>query len=196
MNIQVRGDHVAVTPALREYAEKKIGRLQKYFDAPPEKDISITMSVERGLHRVEVTMQVHGVLFRAEEKSNDMYASLDLVTDKLEHQMNRYKAKINQKFKAGGVRTRVKTLNDRGVFSAISELAAVTEVEEDIEANIESSIVRTKRVPMKPMHIEEAVMQMDLLGHDFFVFTNAESEEINVVYRRRNGNYGLIEPSI
>lgn len=189
MNIQVRGDHFEVTKALREYAEKKIGRLEKYFDAPPEKEVSVTMSVERGLHRVEVMLQVHGVLVRAEERSNDMYASIDLVTDKLEQQMNRNKTKLNQKFRDRGVRTRVREFGDASAFGSAREVA-VTDVAEADEAQI----IRVKRFAMKPMDVEEAVMQMDLLGHDFFVFTNAITEEVNVVYRRKGGNYGLIEP--
>lgn len=189
MNIQVRGDHFEVTKALREYAEKKIGRLEKYFDAPPEKEVSVTMSVERGLHRVEVMLQVHGVMVRAEDRSGDMYASIDLVTDKLEQQMNRNKSRLNQKFRERGVRTRVRELNGRAGFDAMNEVAVT-----DLMAEEEAKIIRVKRFPMKPMDVEEAVMQMDLLGHDFFVFTNAATEEVNVVYRRKGGNYGLIEP--
>jgi len=187
MNIQVRGDHFEVTKALREYAEKKIGRLEKYFDAPPEREISVTMSVERGLHRVEVMVQVHGVLFRAEERSGDMYASIDLVTDKLDEQMTRNKAKVNQKFREHGVRTRMRDF-EAAAFGGIKAATNVADLE------VEPQIIRVKRFPMKPMDVEEAVMQMDLLGHDFFVFSNASTEEVNVVYRRKGGNYGLIEP--
>ena len=192
MNIQVRGDHFEVTNALKEYAEKKIGRLEKYFDAPPEREVSITMSVERGMHRVEVMLQVHGVLFRAEEQSSDMYASIDLVTDKLEQQTNRNKARLNQKFRDRGVRTRFRGFGEQPLASGVAGGANFTTA--DYDGLEESHIMRVKRFPIKPMDVEEAVMQMDLLGHDFFVFTNASTDEVNVVYRRKGGNYGLIEP--
>ncbi|WP_026975734.1 ribosome hibernation-promoting factor, HPF/YfiA family [Alicyclobacillus contaminans] len=189
MNIQVRGDHMEITPALHEYAQKKIGRLSKYFDAPPEREVSVTMSVERGIHRVEVMIQVHGVLFRAEEKSGDMYASIDVVLDKLEQQIHKHKAKLNQRFREKGVRTRIGSSEDQGAF----QLASTAAYED--EPDLLDDLVRIKRFPMKPMDVREALMQMDLLGHDFYVFTNAETDEVNVVYRRKDGTYGLIEPN-
>lgn len=188
MNIQVRGDHIPVTEALHEYVDRKVGRLEKYFDAPPEREVHVTMSVERGSHRIEVQMQVHGVIFRAEEKSEDMYASIDLVTDKLEQQIYRHKAKLNQKFRDKGLRTRIQASLDRGAFVTTGEPIRGEDDYEDFK------IVRTKRVPIKPMAIEEAVLQMDLLGHDFYVFHNADTDEMNVIYRRKRGDYGLIEP--
>jgi putative sigma-54 modulation protein len=186
MKIQVRGDHIPVTQALQDYAERKIGRLVKYFNAPPERNVLVTMSVERGIHRVEVTFTVHGVLFRAEESSQDMYASIDLVADKLELQILRYKEKVNERFRQKGLRTRIKAVTDN--------VALANGVMEE-EADVSSRIVRTKRFAIKPMNVEEAVLQMDLLNHDFYVFQNAETDEVNVVYRRRNGDYGLIEPT-
>ncbi|GGJ13756.1 ribosome-associated translation inhibitor RaiA [Alicyclobacillus cellulosilyticus] len=187
MNIHVRGDHLEVTDALRDYVARKIGRLERYFDAPPEKDVSVTMWIERGRHRIEVMLQVHGVLFRAEEESNDMYASVDLVVDKLEQQIHRYKDKLNQRFRAKGLRTRIRTDAEKDVALAAGA--------GDEKPSLAERVVRVKRFPMKPMSVEEAVMQMELLGHDFFVFTNADSDELNVVYRRKDGNFGLIEPS-
>jgi putative sigma-54 modulation protein len=180
MNVQVRGDHIEVTEALQEYAAKKLGRLDKYFDAPPEKEAHVTMSVAGTRHCVEVTLQVHSVLFRAEEESDDMYASIDLVVDKLEQQINRHKAKINQRFREQGLRTRIK--------SSRKEASNRSSVESELR------VVKTKRFPMKPMDVEEAVLQMELLSHDFFVFTNASTDEVNVIYKRKDGNYGLIEP--
>ncbi|MCL6633712.1 MAG: ribosome-associated translation inhibitor RaiA [Alicyclobacillus herbarius] len=180
MHVQVRGDHIEVTDALQEYAARKLGRLEKYFDTPPEKEAHVTMSVVGNQHRVEVTLQLHGVLFRAEEESEDMYASIDLVVDKLEQQINRYKAKINQRFREQGLRTQIK--------SSRYETARRHTDDEELR------VVKTKRFPIKPMDVEEAVLQMELLSHDFFVFTNADTEEVNVIYRRRDGNYGLIEP--
>lgn len=182
MNIQVRGDHMGITEALNEYAEKKLGRLERYFDAPPEKEVSVTMSVERGMHRIEVMLQIHGILFRAEERSGDMYASIDLVADKLEEQIHRHKEKLNQRFRDQGLRTRIKASTANGAFQL-----------PDFDEN-EPKVVRVKRFPMKPMDVEEAIMQMNLLAHDFFVFINAESDDVEVLYRRKDGNYGLIEP--
>jgi putative sigma-54 modulation protein len=185
MNIQIRGDHLDVTPTLQDYVEKKITRLEKYFDAPPERQVSVTMKIERGIHRVEVMLQVHGVLFRAEEASDDMYASIDLVMDKLEQQMTKYRSKLNKRFREKGVKTRVQN----GVVASAGVATATAE-----ELNL-TQVVRHKQISFKPMDVQEAVLQMDLLGHDFFVFTNADTDEINVVYRRKGGYYGLIEPS-
>ncbi|MDQ0191093.1 ribosome-associated translation inhibitor RaiA [Alicyclobacillus cycloheptanicus] len=180
MHIQVRGDHMGITDALNDYAEKKLSRLERYFDASTERQVSVTMSVERGMHRVEVMLQVHGILFRAEEQSNDMYASIDLVADKLEEQIHRHKEKLNQRFRDQGLRTRIKMSVQNGGRRTLREA--------------EPQVVRVKRFPMKPMDVEEAMMQMNLLAHDFFVFINAESDDVNVLYRRKDGNYGLIEP--
>lgn len=184
MHIQVRGDHMEVTSALEDYAQKKLGRLERYFDAPPEKEVSVTLSVVGGLHRVEVTVLLHGVLFRAEEQSEDMYASIDLVLDKLEEQIHRHKNRLNDKFREQGLRTRIKASTENGAFRRATS--------DDDE--LDQKVVRMKRFPMKPMDVEEAMLQMDLLGHDFFMFTNANTDEVNVIYRRKEGNYGLIEP--
>ncbi|ATY85925.1 ribosomal subunit interface protein [Kyrpidia spormannii] len=179
MRIHVRGDNLAVTEALREYAVRKVGRLEKYFDAPADQDVYVTLSVKRGLHKVEVTMTLGGIVFRAEEKSGDMYGSLDLVVDKLVSQAERHKSKINKRFRQAGIRT----------------LTAEVEPPEESQREIAGEVVRVKRFPVKPMPVEEAILQMDLLGHDFFVFANADTDEVNVVYRRKDGNYGLIEPA-
>jgi putative sigma-54 modulation protein len=184
MKIQVHGDNIGVTPALHDFVDKKIGRLGKYFDAPPEREIHVMMSVEGDVHRVEVTLQLHGVLFRAEEESPDMYASIDQVVDKLEQQVNKHKEKLNQRFREQGLRTRIKNAG---------KVAAAAYLHDDDEDMLDS-IARVKRFPIKPMGIEEAMMQMDLLGHDFYVFTNADTDEVNVLYRRKHGDFGLIEP--
>lgn len=185
MNIQVHGDNIGVTPALHEYVDRKIGRLEKYFNAPAERDISVMMAVEREHHKIEVMLHVHGVLFRAEEKSSDMYASIDMVVDKLEQQINKYKEKLNQRFRSQGLRTRIRHSVENNAFTfALSEQSS------------EPVVTRVKRFAMKPMVVEEATLQMELLNHDFFVFMNAETEEVNVVYRRKKGNYGLIEPTL
>lgn len=171
MQIIVRGKNVEVTPALREYVDEKIGRLTRYFDNLRE--AIVLMSVEKGRHVVEVTVYLNenGIILRGEEASNDMYASLDLVLEKLERQIEKYKTKIS--------RIVLPKAKDNG------------EHREEID---NGKVVKTKRFAVKPMDTEEAIMQMNLLGHDFFVFFNSDSEEVNVVYKRKDGNYGLIEP--
>lgn len=174
MRIIVRGKNIDVTPALRDYVEKKVGKLAKLLDDVTE--AVVTLAVERDRHMVEVTAPVGGMLLRGEVASGDMYASIDMVIEKLEKQIEKYKTKIARKIKNG----------------SLLDLAPGRE-EGRGEEN-EPRLVRTKRFPVKPMPIDEAVLQMNLLGHDFFVFRNAETEEVNVVYRRKDGNYGLIEP--
>lgn len=178
MNIQVRGDQLTVTDALREYTEKKIGKLQRYFESPLNSDVHVTLSVNRGLHTVEVTIPLQGVMLRAEEKSEDMYASIDMVIDKLERQIRKHKTKVNRKFRQKGI-----------------EPFIFTNEEEEEKESDKIEIVRTKRFDLKPMDSEEAILQMDMLGHNFFVFTNAETNDTNVVYKRKDGKYGLIEPN-
>lgn len=171
MKVQVRGKNIEVTPALKEYVDKRIGKLDKYFD--DLRDAQVTLIVEKGTHKVEVTIPVNGMILRGEEGTGDMYASIDLVIEKLEKQINKYKGKFSKK---------ARTLETKA-----GDLT-VTEVSEEPE------VVKTKRFAVKPMPVEEAIMQMNLIGHSFFVFSNAETEEVNVLYKRKDGNYGLIEP--
>lgn len=171
MNVNVRGKHIEVTPALKEYVEKRIGKLDKYFD--DLRDAQVRLAVEKGTHKVEVTIPVNGMILRGEERTDDMYASIDQVVEKLEKQINKYKAKFSKK---------TRTLETKA-----------GEIPPKFD-EIEEQIVRTKRFAIKPMPVEEAIMQMNLLGHSFFVFSNAETEEVNVLYIRKDGNIGLIEP--
>jgi len=181
MNYNIRGQRFQVTEALRDYTEKKLSRLEKYFDAPIASEITVTLSVTKGQHAVEVTIPLVGVMLRAEEKSADMYASIDLVVDKLERQIRKHKTKVNRKFRQGsGV---------RALFREEGSAVSVLEEEDDLE------LVRTKRFTLKPMDVEEAILQMNMIGHNFFVFANADSKEVNVVYKRDDGKYGLIEQS-
>lgn len=180
MNISIRGQQIEVTDALRDYVDKKLGRLEKYFDAPPSSDGTVTLSVARGVHTVEVTIPLPGVLLRAEDRSDDMYASIDAVLDKLERQIRKHKTKINRRFRQEGLKGLVKETVDG---------SRVAEVEED---DGDFQVVRTKYFTLKPMGVEEAILQMDLLGHNFFVFSNIDSREVNVVYKRNDGKYGLI----
>lgn len=180
MNYNIRGERIEVTEALRDYVEKKVGKLEKYFDTPPTSDVSVTLSVTKDVHNVEVMIPMPGLLLRAEERNADMYASIDLVVDKLERQIRKHKTKVNRKFRQeGSIRTLFK------------DQPGVNGVEED-----ELELVRTKRFALKPMDIEEAILQMNLIGHNFFVFSNMDTEEVNVVYKRNDGKYGLIEPAI
>ena len=178
MQINLRGKNMEITPALQDYMAKRLSKLEKYFNTPIE--AQTTLSVVREDHIVEVTIIIDGLILRGEESTSDMYASIDLVVDKLERQMHKYKTKINRKLRHKGIKE-------------ISEKFAGPGKEEDSEP--EPRVVRTKRFVMKPMPIEEAILQLNLLGHDFFVFTNADTGEINVLYKRKDGNYGLIEPA-
>ncbi len=173
MLVTVNGKNVDVTEALREYADKKVSKISKFFEKSPI-DAQVTLSTERGTHIVDITIQVNGLLLRGEEKTGDMYASIDGAIDKIERQVHKYKTKINRKFR--------------------EENRVVATPSTPHEESTEPQILRTKRFAMKPMAVEEAVMQMDLLGHDFYVFTNGDTEQVNVVYKRKDGNYGLIEP--
>ncbi len=180
MKVNVRGKNIDATASLVEYTHKKIGKLDKHFD--DNTDVQVVLSVIREDHIVEVTVNLNGLILRGEESTGDMYASIDQVVEKLERQVKKYKTRMN------------KSLRKRGMRS-MSEKHAALEAEEREDALDNSPrVVRTKRFSLKPMTVEEAILQMDLLGHSFFVFANAESDVTNVVYRRKDGNYGLIEP--
>lgn len=172
MKLQVRGRNIEVTDALREYVEKRLGKLKKYLEVINE--VQVILAMEGDSHRVEVTIPLGSVILRGEEVTEDMYASIDLVVEKLEKQIERYKGKLLRRFDRNQVELKVPEA--RG---------------EEAEG---PRVVRTKRFAIKPMTVDEAIMQMNLLGHSFFVFSNADTGEVNVLYRRRDGNYGLIEP--
>ncbi len=174
MVVTVNGKNIEVTDALREYAEKKVSKIAKFFEKSP-RGAQVTLSTERGKHIVEITIQVDGLLLRGEEKTADMYGSIDGAIDKIERQIRKYKTRINRKFREDN--------------QIVANLAPAPQEEAG-----ELQIKRTKRFAMKPMTVEEAVMQMDLLAHDFYVFTNGETDQVNVVYKRKDGHYGLIEP--
>lgn len=179
MQVAVRGKNMQITDSLKRYAEKRVGKLKKYFDIPLS--AQVLMAVEKDRHIVEVTVPLDGMLLRGEEETGDMYSSIDLVVEKLEKQVEKFKTRIARRIKQADNRQPLLT-------------AGINVPEEDIRAEGKPSIVKIKRFPIKPMDPEEAVMQMNLIGHDFFVFTNARTERVNVVYRRKDGDYGLIEP--
>jgi len=174
MRIRVSGKNIEVTNALRERVEKKLSKFEKYFN--PDTEANATLTVERNRHIIEVTIPFNGVILRGEEATEDMYTSIDNVVEKLERQIAKYKTKLERRIKDGSVRFENFSFNQE---------------EDDTE---EPRIVKTKRFAMKPMPVEEAVLQMELLGHNFFMFYNADSDEVNVVYKRKDGDYGLIEP--
>jgi putative sigma-54 modulation protein len=185
MEVTVKGRNISVTEALERYAFEKVERVSKFFDDEHsasraevelihERNPSISAS-----EVVEATLFINGSILKAREASEDMYASIDRMSDKLERQVKRYRGRQIDRWH-GQLKNQV-----------TEPETAVPEEEEEIEAKI----VRTKQFQMKPMSAEEAVLQMELLDHDFFVFTSADTGEINVVYRRRDGDYGLIEPA-
>ena len=182
MLVNVKGKNIEVTDALREYSQKKVQKLEKYFK--DLKEAQVTQSVQRNWHIVEVQLEGDGILLRGEERTDNMYASIDQVVEKLEKQVKRFKHKLHGKAHDEGPRKKER-LKDQ----LITETEAAIEEEE-----LAPFIVRNKRFTIKPMSPEDAAHQMELLHHDFFVFQNADSEEVNVVYRRKDGNYGLIEP--
>ncbi|MGM0602821.1 MAG: ribosome hibernation-promoting factor, HPF/YfiA family [Bacillota bacterium] len=191
MKIMTYGKNIDVTPSLKEHAEEKVRKLDRYFNGEPM-EVQISMEVERERHIVEVTAYVKGLILRGEEATGDMYASIDGVVDKLERQLKKYKSKIHDRYieRKQEYKEEYKEERKEQILNTNT-----SPEEEEIETDVfEPKIVRTKRFAMKPMNVEEACMQMDLLGHDFFVFYNGETEETNVVYKRNDGNYGLIEP--
>ncbi len=171
----VRGKNIEATPALKEYVEKRVGRVSRFFDGVG--DIVVALTVEKGKHIVEVTIHLGNMILRGEESTNDMYTSIDLVTDKLERQIEKYKAKMEKRYRG--------SIKDVALAETSPQTEAITD---------EFVIKKTKRFAIKPMDVQEAIMQMNLVNHDFYVFMNAETEEVNVVYRRKDGAYGLIEP--
>lgn len=165
-----------VTKALQDYIDKRLKRLDKLVEK--ESEANVTISMEKGSQRIEVTFTVYGMIVRAEESTMDMYTSIDLVVDKLEKQIERYKGRMLK---------RNKSLNEEIVSPKLNETPK--------DVFKEYQIVRTKKFAFKPMDVEEAVLQMNLLGHSFFVFANSTTEQVNVVYKRKDGNVGLIEPN-
>ena len=175
MKYIIIGKNIDVTPGLREAVEHKLGKLERYFT--PDTEIHVTLSVQKEHQKIEVTIPVKGGIIRSEHVSSDMYVSIDLVEEVIERQLRKYKNKLIARHQEGG--------NFKQEF-----FDAADSVDEDNEIKI----VRTKKFGFKPMYPEDACVQMELLGHDFYVFCNAETDEVNVVYRRKNGTFGLIEP--
>ena len=173
MKFNIIGKNINVTDGLRSAVEDKIGKLEKYFT--PDTEVHVTLSVEKERQKIEVTIPVKGNIIRSEQVSNDMYVSIDLVEEIIERQLKKYKTKLTDRYQGGG--------------SFKKEF-----LENDYMDDEEIKIVRSKKFDMKPMYPEDACVQMELLGHSFFMFINAESEQVAVVYKRKGNTYGLIEP--
>lgn len=173
MKFVIVGKNIEVTPGLRDAVEDKIGKLERYFTS--ETEIHVTLSVEKERQKIEVTIPVKGNIIRSEQVSNDMYVSIDLVEEIIERQLKKYKNKL---------------IDQQQAASFFKKEFMEKEYMEDEEVKI----IRTKKFDIKPMYPEDACVQMELLGHSFFVFCNAETEQVNVVYKRKGNTYGLIEP--
>jgi putative sigma-54 modulation protein len=200
MNVVVTGRNIDLTPALKDYLLDKLQRSQKHFDH--SLNITALLSVAKNpsvaeSQTAEVTIKLNGAVIRGEESTENMYASIDLVADKIERQLRKYKTRYYQK---GGTKTRDFSVDPSDMddddgsmdFESVTVKATATAVVDDAKPKI----VRSKRFPLKPMSAEEACKHMDLLGHDFFMFINSDTTQVNTVYHRRDGNYGLIEPEV
>ena len=173
MNLVISGKNLDITEGLRSAVEEKISKLERYFTDSTE--VHVTLSTEKNRQKIEITIPMKGSIIRAEEVSSDMYVSIDLVEEVIERQLRKYKNKLIDKEQ-----------------NAVHLNQAF--IEEDVYEEEEIEIIRSKKFAMKPMDPEEACVQMELLGHNFFVFRNSETEEVNVVYKRKGNTYGLIEP--
>lgn len=174
MKVTVIAKNMELTDALKEIVQKKISKLEKYFEVNVE--AKATLSVQKNRHIIEVTIPFNGVILRGEEATSDMYKSLDLVEDKLERQIRKQKTRLSRKH-GGSLR-----------FGEINNIDSKSQEEEH------GKLVRVKKFGVKPMNSEEAILQMDLLGHNFFVYQDADSSKVNVIYKRKDGDYGLLEP--
>ena len=180
MRYNITGKNINITPGLKADVIKKIGKLERYFNADTE--ANITLSVDKNRQKIEVTIPVRGTIIRAEQVSDDMYVSIDLVEEVIERQLKKYKNKIIDK--------------KQNAADFAEEYMDYGDEEASGEEGEEIEIIRTKHFGIKPMYPEDACVQMELLGHNFYVFLNAETEEVNVVYKRKGNTYGLIEPEL
>lgn len=187
MQLTITGKNIEINDTLRNYVEKKIGRLDRYL--PNILDGRVELEKDEGARAAEdrqvaqVTLRTKSAVLRAEESSNDIFASIDAVVDKMQRQADRYKNK-----------RRSKRIDEQ--LQAEAATAVLEDIEDDEETDEQPTVSRVKRFQMIPMDEEEAILQMDLLGHDFYVFYNVNQNQINVLYRRRNGQYGLIQPEL
>lgn len=174
MKFNIHGKKLEVTDSIKDYIENKIGRLDKYFDNPENITATVVIKLTGKNQVVEVTINTHSFVIRGEEANSDLYASIDLVSDKIERQIRKNKTRMHKKIN----KEKLKDFN-------------LTYENDQEEKN--DIIVKRKTIETKPMDEEEAILQMELLGHDFFVFKNANTDEFNIIYKRKEGNYGIIE---
>ena len=187
IRFEIHGDNLTITDAIRNYIEEKIGKLSVILTMCLMQSHTLKVKTySNSATKIEVTIPLKDVTLRAEERHDDLYAGIDLITNKLERQVRKYKTRVNRKHRDRG---------DQEVFVAEVQEATPEEVsgaeEPDNDSDIE--IIRSKQFSLKPMDSEEAVLQMNLLGHDFFIFTDRETDGTSIVYRRKDGKYGLIE---
>jgi len=175
MKFIIIGKGIDVTPGLKSAVEEKLGKLEKYFT--PETEVHVAFSVQKDRQKIEVTIPVKGSIIRSEQVSNDMYVSIDLIEEVIERQLKKYKNKLTD--------SRHNAANFKQEF-----------IENEYADEDEIQIVRTKQFEAKPMYPEDACVEMELLGHDFYVFVNAENERVNIVYKRKGNTYGLIDPEV
>lgn len=173
MKYKIRGEKVEITDSIRNYIEEKIDKLNKYFSQDDDLNVSVVIKVRGKEQKIEITIPTAHFTLRSEESHSDLYAAIDLTVDKLERQIRKNKTKINSKIKKNLIQNFELDLEDK--------------FEEDEE------IIKRKKVEMKPMDEEEAMLQMDMLGHEFFVFKNTDTDTVCVMYKRKDGNYGILE---
>jgi putative sigma-54 modulation protein len=182
MRMEIRGKNIEITDSLKDYTTKRLSKLEKYIEDAKIAQVALSLEGEnhKETHKVEVTIPLNGLMLRGEVSSDDMYTAIDLAVEKLYKQIEKHKTKLYKRHRGAGL----KQLVDEEVRSNQSPRDVFEQF----------PIVKTKRFALKPMDEEEAIMQMGLLGHSFFMFYNANTGDINVVYKRMDGNYGLIEP--
>jgi putative sigma-54 modulation protein len=173
MVIQIAGKNLEISDSLKEMVNKKVKKLDRYFE--PETEVSVVMSTQRARHIVEITIPFDGMILRGEEATDDMYTSIEHVVHKLEKQIHHHRTRLERRLRGGAFHD---DEPDLGLQAGANNV----------------TVVRTKKFAIKPLDLDEAALQMQLLGHDFFVFMNADSGEVNVLYRRKDGQFGLIEP--
>ena len=174
MNISLRGDKLEITDAMKQYAKEKLEKLEKYIENPEHVDATIVVKVHKPSHKVEVTIPLKKLILRAEEEQENFYAAMDVVIDKLERQIRKNKTRLNAK--------KGKEAKD-----------FVIDYIEDWKEEVPTNIVKRKKIDVKPMDEEEAILQMELLGHAFYLFKNIDTDNPALVYKRKDGDYGLIE---
>lgn len=184
LDFNIRGENLEVTPAIREYVEKKVLKLERYFTEGANATAHVNLKVYNDRQtKVEITIPMKNLTLRAEERHDDMYAAIDLIVDKLERQIRKYKTRVNRKFR-----------EREGVAAFLQSVEKERNGnDEQVGDDSEFEVVRTKQFDLKPMDQEEAILQMNMLGHSFFIFTDAESDGTHIVYKRKDGRYGLIE---